>query len=170
MSDLDWHIAQLNVGRLLAPPGSPVVADFMASLDRINGLAEASPGFVWRLKSDGGNATDIRVGDADPQFIINMSVWDSVEALFEFVYRTAHTQVMVRRRQWFERPSAAYQVLWWVPAGYRPSPEEALARLDYLRQHGPTLWAFTFKQRYAPPQNPDAPTDMQPEPNCVGWS
>lgn len=169
MTELAWHIAQLNVGRLLAPPESPVVADFMASLDRINRLAEASPGFVWRLKSDTGNATDIRVGDDDPQFIINMSVWASVETLFDFVYRTAHTQVMVRRRQWFERPDVAYQVLWWVPAGYRPTPEEALARLAYLREHGSTPWAFAFKQRYAPPQSAGAPTDMQPEPYCVGW-
>ena len=170
MAKTDWHLAQLNVGRIVAPTDSPVMADFMNALDRVNALAEASPGFVWRLKADNGNATTI-LTTPDPYFIINMSVWRSIEELFEFVYRSARTAFMVRRRQWFERPSEAYQVLWWLPAGYRPSPQEALARLEHLREYGPSPYAFTFKQHYPPPYDVAAPPhDMQPEPYCVGWA
>lgn len=143
-----WHIAQLNVGRAVAPPGSTELADFMAALDRINALADSSPGFVWRLQSAGGNATDILVSD-DPRFLVNMSVWSSVESLFAFVYRTAHTELMKRRREWFEKPAQAHQVLWWIPAGHIPTIEEALQRLADLRRDGPTARAFTFSQRFA---------------------
>ena len=143
-----WHIAQLNVGRAVAPPGSAELADFMAALDRINALADSSPGFVWRLQSAGGNATDILVSD-DPRFLVNMSVWSSVESLSAFVYRTAHTELMKRRREWFEKPAQAHQVLWWIPAGHIPTIEEALQRLADLRRDGPTPRAFTFSQRFA---------------------
>jgi len=163
-----WHIAQLNVGRAVAPPGSPELADFMAALDRINALAESSPGFVWRLQSSSGNATDILVSD-DPRFLINMSVWASVEALFGFVYRSGHTEVMKRRREWFEKPVEAYQVLWWVPAGHIPTVQEALERLAQLRREGPTERAFTFSRRYPPPGESGSPEDMKPEPYCGGW-
>lgn len=165
----DWHLAQVNIARIVAPLDSPTMADFMAALDGVNALAEASPGFVWRLKGEGGNATDLRT-DEGADVIVNMSVWASVEALFEFVYRSAHTRVMVRRREWFQKPDQAYQVLWWVPAGHRPTVEEALARLDHLRQHGPTPHAFTFKQHYPPPGDSSGPTDLRPEPYCVGWT
>ncbi len=164
----DWHIAQLNVARAVAPLDSPLLAEFMLALDGVNALAEASPGFVWRLKSDSGNATDIKVSD-DPNLIANMSVWNSVEALFEFVYRSAHTKVMTRRHEWFERPTLAYQVMWWVRAGHTPSLEEGMVRLERLRRSGPTARAFTFKQRFPPPGQPGEPTDMKPEPYCVGW-
>ena len=164
-----WHIAQMNVGRTVAPLDSPAIADFMAALDSINALAEASPGFVWRLQSDSGNATDIKTTD-DPLFIVNMSVWASVEALFDFVYKSAHTPVMGRRREWFERPAEAYQVLWWVPAGHRPTAAEGLARLDRLRLHGPSAHAFSFKQRFPAPGVAQSPDDMKPEPYCVGWA
>jgi hypothetical protein len=163
-----WHIAQLNVGRAVAPPGSPELADFMAALDRINELAEASPGFVWRLQSSSGNATDILVSD-DPRFLVNMSVWSSVEALFGFVYRSGHTDVMKRRREWFEKPAEAYQVLWWIPAGHIPTAQEALERLAHLRSEGPTERAFTFNRRYPPPGESGSPEDMKPEPYCGGW-
>jgi hypothetical protein len=165
----DWHIAQLNVARAVAPLDSPELAEFMAALDGVNALAESSPGFVWRLKSDSGNATDIKVDD-DPKFIVNMSVWESVEALFEFVYRSAHTKVMVRRREWFEKLAEAFQVLWWVPAGHHPTVEEAMARLRHLRQHGASAYAFTFKERYPVPYVGGTPEDMKPEPYCVGWA
>ncbi|MDR3417309.1 MAG: DUF3291 domain-containing protein [Nevskia sp.] len=164
-----WHIAQLNVGRTVALPGESALAGFMARLDEINALAEASPGFVWRLQNDSGNATDIRVSD-DPYFLVNLSVWASVEALFEFVYRTVHTQVMARRREWFEQPAEAYQVLWWVPAGHVPTVQEALERLAHLRLHGPTPKAFTFKSRYPQPDEGGGPQDMYPEPYCIGWN
>jgi len=160
-----WHIAQLNVGRAVAPPGSSELADFMAALDRINALAESSPGFVWRLQSSSGNATDILVSD-DPRFLVNMSVWASVEALFEFVYRSVHTDVMKRRREWFEKPAQAYQVLWWIPAGCIPTVEEALERLAHFRREGPTERAFTFSRRYPSPGESGAPEDMKPDPCC----
>jgi hypothetical protein len=163
-----WHIAQLNVGRAVAPPGSPELADFMGALDRINALADAAPGFVWRLQSASGNATDILVSD-DPRSLVNMSVWASVESLFAFVYRTAHTAVMQRRREWFERPAEAHQVLWWVPAGHIPTIEEALERLAHLRREGPTARAFTFGRRYPPPGELGSPENMKPEPYCGGW-
>jgi len=170
MAKSDWQLAQLNVGRIVAPTDSPVLADFMNALDGINALAEASRGFVWRLQGNSGNATEI-LTTPDPYFLINMSVWESIETLFEFVYRSAHTGFMVRRREWFERPAEAYQVLWWVPAGYRPSPQEALARLEHLRAHGASSYAFTFKQHFPTPYEPVAPpSDMKPKPYCVGWA
>jgi hypothetical protein len=164
-----WHIAQLNVGRAVAPPGSPELADFMAALDRINALAESSPGFVWRLQSDSGNATDILVSQ-DPRFLVNMSVWSSVESLFAFVYRSGHTDVLKRRREWFEKAAEAHQVLWWIPAGHIPTVEEALDRLAHLRRHGPTERAFTFSQRYPSPAESGPPQDMKPEPYCGAWT
>jgi len=165
----EWHIAQLNVGRAVAPPGSAELADFMAALDRINALAESSPGFVWRLQSTSGNATDILVSQ-DPRFLVNMSVWSSVEALFGFVYRSGHTDFLKRRREWFEKPTQAHQVLWWIPAGHIPTTEEAMERLEHLRREGPTQRAFTFNLRFPPPGEPGTPHDMKPEPYCNGWS
>jgi len=148
---MGWHLAQLNIARALAPLEDPLLADFMAALDGVNALAESSPGFVWRLKAEGGNATGIRVND-DPRLIVNMSVWESVEALFDFAYRSDHARIMARRREWFEKPSGAYMVLWWVPSGHRPSLDEALMRLQRLDREGPTAQAFTFKTRFrAPP-------------------
>lgn len=164
-----WHLAQLNVGRAVAAPGSPELADFMAALDRINALAESSPGFVWRLQSASGNATDILVSE-DPRALANMSVWSSVESLFAYVYRSGHTEVMQRRREWFEKPTEAYQVLWWIPAGHIPSVEEALERLTQLRREGPSPRAFTFGHRHPPPGELGTPEDMKPEPYCVGWN
>jgi Domain of unknown function (DUF3291) len=164
-----WHIAQLNIGRAVAPPGSPELADFMAALDRINALAESSPGFVWRLQSSSGNATDILVTE-DPRFLINVSVWSSVEALFEFVYRSAHTAVLQRRREWFEKPAEAHQVLWWIPAGHIPTAAEALERLMQLRREGPVPRAFTFGRRFPAPGEAGSPQDMKPESYCNGWS
>lgn len=107
MAQSGWHLAQLNVGRVLAPTDDPALADFMAALGRINELAERSPDFVWRLQGDNGNATAI-LATQDPRFLVNMSVWDSIEALFAFVYRSAHTAIMARRREWFEKPVEAY--------------------------------------------------------------
>jgi len=143
------QLAQLNVARLVAPLDDPQIADFVGALDRINALAEASPGFVWRLQGDGGNATDIRVA-GDPLTIVNLSVWESIDALFDFTYRTGHSKVLARRRDWFEPAAAAHLVLWWVPSGHRPDLAEALDRLERLRGDGPTALAFTFKRRFMP--------------------
>ncbi len=149
------HLAQLNVARVLAPLDDPSIADFVDALDRINALAETSPGFIWRLQSDSGNATDIRV-EQDPLLIVNLTVWVSVEALFDFTYRTGHNRILARRRDWFERMEAAHLVLWWVPAGHRPNLDEAMARLARLRRDGPTPAAFTFKRHFPPMIEPRA--------------
>ncbi len=145
----EFHLAQFNVARLLAPLDSPQLADFVGALARINELADESPGFVWRLQGDGGDATSLRPFGED--VIVNMSLWQSAEALFDFVYRSAHAQVMARRRQWFAKPEQAFMVLWWVKAGYIPTIADAAARLDILKRKGPSPAAFTFKSRFPPP-------------------
>lgn len=162
-----WHIAQINVGRLVAPQGDARVQPFFDALDRINALADASPGFVWRLQDEGGNATAIQVSP-DPLFILNMSVWTDAEALFDFVYRSAHTPVMARRREYFGGFDGAYQALWWVPAGTVPSINDGLSRLWHLDRFGPSPHGFTFKTRFPAPGLEAPPVDMQPDPWCVG--
>ncbi len=137
------------MARLRAPLDSPLLADFVAQLDEINALGDRSPGFVWRLKTADGDATSIRVFD-DESLIVNLTVWESIEALSAFAHRGAHRDVMRRRREWFEPMAEAYLALWWVPAGHRPSVEEAQDRLRYLRDHGPTPEVFTFRDRFSP--------------------
>ena len=146
-----YHLAQYNIARLLAPLDDPLLADFMANLDPINRLGDRTPGFVWRYQTEEGNSTSIRVR-GDPMIIINFSVWESVEALFQFTYRSDHAAVYRRRREWFEAPLESHLVLWWIPAGHIPTVEEGEQRLDHLRAHGPTPHAFTFKQQFAAPQ------------------
>jgi hypothetical protein len=162
-----WHLAQINIGRLVAPAVDPQVAGFFAELDRVNALAEASPGFVWRLTGEGNDATDLQP-TPDPRTIVNMSVWRDAEALFAFVYRSAHTPVMAQRKNWFERYEGAYQALWWIAAGTVPSVEEGLSRLWMLDRFGPSAHAFTFKARYPAPGITTAPIDMRPDPWCMG--
>ncbi|MGH6933014.1 MAG: DUF3291 domain-containing protein [Dongiaceae bacterium] len=152
------HIAQLNIATALAPLDDPLLAEFMAKLDEINQLAERSPGYVWRLKSESGNATDIHAMD-NPRTIVNLTVWQSIEALFDFTYVSDHKAVMNRRREWFEKPSGPYMVLWWLPAGHVPGIEEAKARLEYLARHGPSPTAFTFKVRFPSPADMTARAD-----------
>jgi hypothetical protein len=138
------HLAQINVARALAPLDTPKLADFVARLDEINALADRSPGFVWRLQSDSGNATDIQVSD-DPQFIVNMSVWQDLDALFAYVYRSDHLQVMAQRSRWFAKMATPFMALWWVPAGTLPSVDDGMTRLAMLERRGATPEAFTFK-------------------------
>lgn len=138
------HLAQLNVGRLLARVDAPEIAGFVAELESINQLADGSPGFIWRLATEAGDATSIRPTE-DDLFLINMSVWESIDALRAFTYDTAHVAILRRRREWFERLATAHMVLWWVDAGHRPTIDEALERLDRLRRDGPTPAAFTFR-------------------------
>ncbi|MFK7852572.1 MAG: DUF3291 domain-containing protein [Granulosicoccus sp.] len=140
----DWQLAQLNIATLIAPIDSPALADFVANLDRINALADSAPGFVWRLKEDLCNSSDADQPFGDDK-IVNMSVWESVESLHNYVYRTAHAQIMSRRKEWFERMSEAYSVLWWVPAGHQPDLLEAKDKLDLLRHEGAGSEVFTFK-------------------------
>jgi hypothetical protein len=147
-----YQLAQINIGRLKAPIDSPEIADFVANLDRINALAESAKGFVWRLQDEAGNATAIESPFGDGM-IVNMSVWADVPSLADFVYRTAHAEILKRRREWFERMDEAYTVLWWVPGGHRPTLDEAALRLASLREHGPDAYAFTFQK---PAPAPDA--------------
>ena len=145
-----FHLAQINIGRMRAPLDSPVMADFMNQLDAINALAETSPGFVWRLTGAGNDATSLRPYD-DDFIIVNMSVWASLEDLRAYVYKSAHTAVMRRRREWFEQFESVFVALWWVEAGHIPTVGEAKERLQHLEAYGPTAEAFTFKQPFAPP-------------------
>ncbi|HJU90998.1 MAG TPA: DUF3291 domain-containing protein [Gemmatimonadaceae bacterium] len=147
----NYHLAQLNIGRILSPIDSPQLAGFVSRLDEINALADAAPGFVWRFQTEDGNATALRPYD-DDRILVNFSVWTSVEALHAFVYRTMHVEVMRQRRQWFEQMDRAFTVLWWVPAGHRPTVQEAIERLEHLRREGPTPFAFTFKQPFPAPE------------------
>ncbi len=138
------HLAQLNVGRLVAPTDDPRVAGFMAALDRVNGLGKRMPGFVWMLEGSGepgtGN-TAAKIG-GDPRFVSNLTVWEDAASLEAFVWQTVHRQFYARRAEWFEVLGATHFVMWWVPAGHRPTLEEALARLDHLRAQGDGEHAF----------------------------
>ncbi len=138
------HLAQLNVARALDDLDSPRLAGFMGALDRVNALAERSAGFVWRLKSDGGNATDIKVSD-DARFIVNMSVWETAEHLEQFVWNTVHARVYEKKANWFESMTTPHLVMWFVPVGHRPTPEEAMARLAHLTAHGASAHAFGWE-------------------------
>lgn len=149
------HLAQVNVARLRAPLDAPELADFVAALEPVNALADAAPGFVWRLQTDEGDATSIRAFD-DDMIIVNMSVWESLEALRDFVYRSDHRTFLARRRRWFERMDAPMVALWWVPAGHRPTVAEAKQRLDALEGLGPTPEAFTFRRSFPAPALPAA--------------
>lgn len=143
------HLAQLNIATMKEPLESPSMADFVANLDRINALAESAAGFVWRLATDEGDATALRpLGDFT---LVNLSVWRDAESLAAYVYKSAHVEVMKRRREWFDRMQQASMVLWWIPAGHLPTTAEAVARLETLRRLGPTPEAFTFKQGFPPP-------------------
>ena len=158
-----YHLAQVNVGRILGPIDSAVMAGFVAKLDEINALAEASQGFVWRLKTEDDNATAIRPYE-DDRIMVNLSVWESAESLHAYVYDSAHVEVMRRRREWFARMTEAFMALWWVPAGHLPTVAEAVEKLDQLRALGPTPEVFTFRQMFAPPaeqsQTPSEPREL----------
>ncbi len=163
---MTWNLAQINVGNMIAPQGDPRVAPFFEALDRINADADRSPGFVWRLQSDSGNATDIRPTD-DPLFLVNMSVWTDADSLFGYVYRSAHTREMARRREYFHRFTGAHQALWWIPAGTIPSIDDGLSRLWRLDRFGPTSHAFTFKNVFPQPGTIALPSDLEPDPWCL---
>jgi len=133
-----FHLAQINIAQLIAPQGDPVVADFFANVPRINELAESSPGFVWRFDDD----------YPDPMIAFNMSLWESIEALSQFVYRSAHIEIFRRKTEWFQTISTANMAMWWIPQGQIPTPEEGLNKLELLNQLGPTMNAFTFAHRF----------------------
>jgi GH43 family beta-xylosidase len=145
------YLAQINIARMVAPIDHPVMAEFVRQLDPINALADASPGFIWRLQSATGNATDISYND-DPMIIVNMSVWDSLEALQQFVYKSHHVGVFRDRAKWFEKSSAPTYALWWVPKGHIPTVNEGRARLEHYRKHGATPYSFWFQKFFPEPE------------------
>jgi len=144
-----YQLAQLNISTMKESKESPLMADFVANLERIYAIAERSPGFVWRLKDEEEEAAGMRLfGEG---ILINLSVWETVEALRDFVFKSAHLEVLRRRSEWFEKMTEAHTALWWTPAGQRPTVLEARERLIHLRQYGSTIYAFTFRQAFAVP-------------------
>lgn len=143
---LNHHLAELNVGRLIAPTDDPRVAEFMGALDRINGLGKRMPGFVWMMEGSGepgtGN-TEAKIG-GDPQHVSNLTVWENVETLENFVWNTVHRQFYERRTEWFEVLGEMHFVMWWVPEGHQPTLEEGLEKLAHLREHGSSDFAFDW--------------------------
>jgi hypothetical protein len=155
------HLAQINIGRLIAPLDDPRMADFVAQLAVINALADRSPGFVWRLQSDSGNAMDIPYSD-DPRMAVNMSVWESLEALRDFTYASAHLPVFKQRRAWFEKLELPHYCLWWAPAGHIPTVVEGTERLESYRRLGSTPFSFWFSEPYPPDPQTPRPTIADP--------
>jgi Domain of unknown function (DUF3291) len=163
------HLAQFNVATLRFPLDDPRMAEFVALLDPVNALADRSPGFVWRLAADGAaDATSVRPCGAD--VLINFSVWESRQALWDFAYRSGHLEVMRRRREWFHRHVESHLVLWWIPAGHTPTLDEAVKRLALLRADGPSPRAFTFREPYAsrPPLPETHPAAVRPVSDVQG--
>lgn len=159
------QLAQVNIALPKEPVDSPLLADFAAALEPINALADSSPGFVWRLQTDEGDATSIRAFE-DERLIINMSVWETIDDLWCFVYDGRHLEVMRRRREWFERIEI-HMALWWIPSGHIPGIEEARERIEQLARHGPTEHAFTFKRRFPPPgEEAVDPSSSKPLAGC----
>ncbi|NJL93243.1 MAG: DUF3291 domain-containing protein [Anaerolineae bacterium] len=145
-----YHLAQANILLPRAALEDPEMADFMANLAPVNALAEQAPGFVWRLKDDSEDATSIQAFD-DPRILLNLSVWESIEALFHYTYSGGHLEIFRRQAEFRARLERPHLALWWVPVGHHPSPQETRERLDHLAAHGPTPFAFTFKQRFEAP-------------------
>ncbi len=164
---MDYVLAQVNIGRLREPLDSPALADFMAALDPVNAVADDAPGFVWRLQTEDGNATAVRAFEWDSAdsagVIVNLSVWESVEALADFVYSDMHRKVLRRRREWFQPMAEAYTALWWVPRTEMPTTKQAEKRIRHLRKHGPTPRAFTLKVHFPPPDAADSEPVRGPE-------
>ncbi|WP_436846861.1 DUF3291 domain-containing protein [Streptomyces atratus] len=147
------ELAQVNIARLTFPLDSPELKDFVDALDPVNAVADQATGFIWRLRSETGNATDVPVF-GDSWLIVNMSVWRDLDALTAFMYQGRHRELLARRREWFERVEEAMTALWWVPAGERPTVQDAEERLRLLREHGPTDRAFTLRAAFPAPVPP----------------
>ena len=143
-----YQLAQLNIAKMKYPFDDPRMADFVARLEDVNALADNAPGFVWRLQTDEGDATAIDF--FGPDYLVNMSVWQDVESLRDYAFRSAHKQVLSRRADWFDKMQQAYSVMWWIPEGTLPTIEEAASRLQTLREQGPCARAFTFKKTFDP--------------------
>jgi len=148
---MTYHLAQINIARLIAPIDDPKIAEFVAELEPINALADRAPGFLWRLQSESGNATDIAYSD-DPFIIVNMSVWESIEALGNFAYRSDHARVFRDRAKWFEKIGKPNYCLWWIPAGHIPTVAEGRERLEHYQLNGSTPYSFWFIQHFPQPE------------------
>ncbi len=149
-----WQLAQINVATALHDIDGPEMAGFTGRLDEINAIADAAPGFVWRLQSGEGNATDILLFPDNPRFIVNMSVWRDFESFSDFVFRSGHLELMQARHRWFQVSREPTHAMWWIPAGSAmPTPVEGWERLLLLREQGPTPAAFPLKRRYDPPRD-----------------
>lgn len=153
---MNYHLAQINIGRLLAPIDDPKIAEFVAQLEPINALADNSPGFVWRLQSSSGNATDIAYNE-DPSVMVNMSVWESLEALRDYAYKSNHMKVLRDRAKWFEKMDKPIYCLWWIPAGHIPTVAEGRERLEHYQLHGATPFSFWFSQHFPQPAGESVP-------------
>ena len=154
-----WQLAQINIARLIAPLDDPRIAPFIAELDPVNALADHRPGFVWRLQSESGNATGLAYND-DPFVIVNMSVWESLEALRHFTYRGSHMEIFRKRREWVEKMERPHYCLWWVPGGHTPTIAEGRERLEHYQEHGSTPYSFWFPQPFPAPAEAPAVTLM----------
>jgi heme-degrading monooxygenase HmoA len=168
---VEYLLAQVNIARMREPLDSPLLAGFVAALDPVNALADAAPGFVWRMQTEDGNATAVRAFEWDQAgsagVLVNMSVWESVETLAAYVYSDAHREVMRQRRSWFERMATAHTALWWVPRGPTPTTGEAEERVIHLRVYGPTVHAFTLREHFPPPgAAASGPVSSPEEWNC----
>ena len=159
LPQVTFHLAQVNIARLVAPMESPELADFMAALDPVNAVADAAPGFVWRLQDEDGNATSIEAFEWDAGtsagVIVNMSVWQSLDHLSAFVYGDEHRAVLRQRRRWFEQMDEAYTACWWLPTGHEPTTDEAEDRVRHLRRRGPSPYAFTLRDHFPAPTGTD---------------
>ncbi len=149
-SHTGFHLAQINVGQLLAPQDDPLMTEFVDNLDRINSMAEHSPGFIWRLKDDSGNAMSFQVFE-NPQIISNISVWKDIESLRNFVYKTEHLEFVKRRKEWFELMTCPQIALWWISRDHTPTLEEGVRKLQLLEAQGPSPDAFTFAHSFDRP-------------------
>ncbi|MDQ0940784.1 DUF3291 domain-containing protein [Streptomyces sp. V1I1] len=147
---MTYELAQVNIARLKFPLDSPELKDFVNGLDPVNAVADAADGFVWRLQSETGNATDVPVF-GDEWLILNMSVWRDTNALTAFMYQGQHRELLGRRYEWFERVQEVMSTQWWVERGHRPTVQEAEDRLLHVREHGPTPRAFTLRTSFPPP-------------------
>tara|TARA_R110002073_G_scaffold139232_2_gene289341 strand:- start:116398 stop:116847 length:450 start_codon:yes stop_codon:yes gene_type:complete len=147
---MKYQLAQINVAKLLKPIDHPQIAGFVNQLDFINALAEKSKGFIWRLKDEGSNNATALNPFNDPMLIVNMSVWEGIDALKEYVYNSDHIKVFLKRKEWFEKPTNAHMALWWIAKGEFPTAKEGKRRLEYLQANGSTDYAFTFSKIEAP--------------------
>jgi hypothetical protein len=149
MTTTHYHLAELNIAHLCAPLTDPSIQEFVDNLQPINALADHSPGFVWRLQTEEGDATSLRAFE-DELIIVNLSVWESVEALCAYVYQSRHVDFLRRKKEWFDKLGSVHFVMWWIPVGHTPTVAEAKAKLEHLAAHGETVEAFTFRNVFAP--------------------